>query len=308
MSTRLTLRDIRAHRGTRELDLARGLTVIRGPNEAGKSTILRALELALTRRVTSTATDLDGLRTWGAPEDRRPEVALDFVLRGRGRRADRPAREGVPRGRGTVRLEIDGEETLTDPAAADERLAELTGIPSEASPGHGLRPPPRARSHREGRGGAARSTPGVDQRRRSRHLPGEAAARAGAPRARAAGPEAPRPVEVHGGAPGHGWAGWRTARRRWRACERIAMRSRCRATHRRVWMRSLAEARAMLDKARIAERLSPSAGVRRTGTSGPARRSTSAEIELEADPLVDGCLAGASSVGPAAAHPDRRVP
>ena len=34
--------------------------------------------------------------------------------------------------RGTVRLEIDGEEPLTDPAAADERLAELTGIPSEA--------------------------------------------------------------------------------------------------------------------------------------------------------------------------------
>ena len=31
-----------------------------------------------------------------------------------------------------MRLEIDGEEPLTDPAAADERLAELTGIPSEA--------------------------------------------------------------------------------------------------------------------------------------------------------------------------------
>ena len=108
--TRLTLRDIRAHRGTRELDLARGLTVIRGPNEAGKSTILRALELALTRRVTSTATDLDGLRTWGAPEDRRPEVALDFVLEdedavrtGRLEKAFRGAREGRCAWRSTAR-------------------------------------------------------------------------------------------------------------------------------------------------------------------------------------------------------------
>ena len=130
--TRVTLRDIRTHRGTRELELARGLTVIRGPNEAGKSTFLRALELALTRRVTSTAGDLDGLRTWGAPDERRPEVALDFELEDEdGVRTGRL--EKTFRGaRGTVRLEVDGEEPITDPTAADERLAELTGIPSEA--------------------------------------------------------------------------------------------------------------------------------------------------------------------------------
>jgi hypothetical protein len=75
--TRVTLRDVRTHRGTRELELARGLTVIRGPNEAGKSTFLRAVELALTRRVTSTAADLEAMRTWDAPNDRRPEVVLE---------------------------------------------------------------------------------------------------------------------------------------------------------------------------------------------------------------------------------------
>ena len=49
---RLQLRDVRRYREL-DIDLAPGLTVVRGPNEAGKSTIQRAIELALTRRVTS---------------------------------------------------------------------------------------------------------------------------------------------------------------------------------------------------------------------------------------------------------------
>ncbi|HYN70716.1 MAG TPA: ATP-binding protein, partial [Candidatus Eisenbacteria bacterium] len=75
--TRLRIRNLRRHRDL-DLELARGLTVIRGPNESGKTTIQRALELALTRRVTSASADLDGLRTWGAGEEDRPWVRLDF--------------------------------------------------------------------------------------------------------------------------------------------------------------------------------------------------------------------------------------
>ena len=63
--TRLQLRNVRRHADL-DLPLAPGLTVIRGPNESGKSTIQRALELALTRRVTSGSGDLDVMRSWAS--------------------------------------------------------------------------------------------------------------------------------------------------------------------------------------------------------------------------------------------------
>ena len=128
--TRLQLRNVRRHADL-DLPLAPGLTVIRGPNESGKSTIQRALELALTRRVTSGSGDLDGMRAWNSGEDDRPWVRLEF---------EQEDFDGVQKGtlekafrgnKGTVKLEADGE-TITDPARADEVLADLTGIPSEA--------------------------------------------------------------------------------------------------------------------------------------------------------------------------------
>ena len=75
--TRLQLRNTRRHADL-DLDLAPGLTIIRGPNESGKSTIQRALELALTRRVTSGSGDVDGMRSWNAGEEDRPWVRLEF--------------------------------------------------------------------------------------------------------------------------------------------------------------------------------------------------------------------------------------
>ena len=127
--TRLQLRNVRRHNDL-DLALAPGLTVVRGPNESGKSTIQRAIELALTRRVTSGSGDLDGMRSWGAGEDDRPWVRVEF---------EQDDEDGVRTGalekafrgpKGTVRLDVDGE-SITDPARADEVIAELTGIPSE---------------------------------------------------------------------------------------------------------------------------------------------------------------------------------
>jgi DNA repair exonuclease SbcCD ATPase subunit len=127
--TRLQLRNVRRHTDL-DLALAPGLTVVRGPNESGKSTIQRAIELALTRRVTSGSGDLDGMRSWGAAEDDRPWVRVEF---------EQEDEDGVRTGalekafrgpKGTVRLDVDGE-SITDPARADEVVAELTGIPSE---------------------------------------------------------------------------------------------------------------------------------------------------------------------------------
>ncbi|MER3418786.1 MAG: hypothetical protein C4343_06805, partial [Chloroflexota bacterium] len=129
--TRLEIRNVRRYHDL-DVDLAKGLTVVRGPNEAGKTTIQRAIELALTRKATSTSSDIETLRPWdAASDDAHPTVILEFV-----QEDDDGARTGrlekAFRGaKGTVRLEIDGQ-TITDPARADQMLAELTGIPSEA--------------------------------------------------------------------------------------------------------------------------------------------------------------------------------
>lgn len=127
--TRLQARDIGRHRDL-DIALAGGVTVVRGPNEAGKSTVQRIVELALTRKVTSASADLDAIRAWDADEDARPWIRLEF---------ENEDDEGVHTGeleksfrgaKGAVRLVVDGVET-SDPAEADLRIAELTGIPTE---------------------------------------------------------------------------------------------------------------------------------------------------------------------------------
>lgn len=128
---RIQVRDFRRYR---ELDihLAPGVTVIRGPNEAGKTTIQRAIELAITRRVTSAAADLDALRPWDAGPEARPVVGIEFEQdEDDGRRAIGTLEKTFAGPKGTVRLEYDGQ-TVTDPTLADQVLAELTGVPTEA--------------------------------------------------------------------------------------------------------------------------------------------------------------------------------
>jgi len=94
--TRLQLRDVRRH-VTLDLAFAPGLTVVRGPNEAGKTTIQRAIELALARKVTSTQADLEAMRPWTSAEDARPVIDLEFVQDDLDGNASRPPREGIPR-------------------------------------------------------------------------------------------------------------------------------------------------------------------------------------------------------------------
>jgi DNA repair exonuclease SbcCD ATPase subunit len=126
---RLRVQNLRRYREL-DIDLAPGLTIVRGPNEAGKSTIQRAIELAITRRVTSAAGDLESLRPWDAAEGAQTVVAIEF---------DQDEEDGTRSGtlektfagsKGTVDLQYDGQ-SVTDPALADQILAELTGIPTE---------------------------------------------------------------------------------------------------------------------------------------------------------------------------------
>jgi DNA repair exonuclease SbcCD ATPase subunit len=134
--TRLQLHEFGRHRDL-DIALASGFTIIRGPNEAGKSTIQRALELALFRKPTATTSELDTLRSWGAADDQRSATRLEFVIDDQtGDDGQIVTRHGVLekefRGqRGRVALQV-GEEMYTDPAKAEEIIAELTGIPNEA--------------------------------------------------------------------------------------------------------------------------------------------------------------------------------
>ena len=128
--TRLQLRNVRRHADL-DLALAPGLTVVRGPNESGKSTIQRAIELALTRRVTSNSGEMDGMRSWGATEDDRPWIRVEFEQEDEDGTKTGVLEKAFRGQKGTVRLDVDGE-SITDPTRADEVVAELTGIPSEA--------------------------------------------------------------------------------------------------------------------------------------------------------------------------------
>lgn len=107
------------------LEFAPGMTVVRGPNESGKSTVQRAIEMVLFRRPTSTAQELDGVRSWGVAGGD-PTVELAFDEEGQpGRLA-----KSFAGPRGTVTLEYEGT-TTTDPAKVDLLIGELTGLPTE---------------------------------------------------------------------------------------------------------------------------------------------------------------------------------
>ena len=128
--TGLSLRNLGRHKD-QSWSLDPRMTVVRGPNESGKSTVGRALELVLTRSATSTAADLDALRTWGAGPDQAPAVSIEFTWdeEDGSIHAGRLAKVFAGAA-GTTLLELDGA-VVTDPAKAEEALAALSGVPTE---------------------------------------------------------------------------------------------------------------------------------------------------------------------------------
>jgi uncharacterized protein YhaN len=122
--TRLGLTDVKRHA---RLDIrpAAGLTIVRGPNEAGKSTLHEALEMVLFRKADANREDVRSIHRWGT--EAHPEIVLEFEVDGRqGRLMKRFA--GL---RAEAELTLDGQ-TTRDFAFIQEEVAVITGIPNEA--------------------------------------------------------------------------------------------------------------------------------------------------------------------------------
>jgi DNA repair exonuclease SbcCD ATPase subunit len=122
--TRLRLANFRRHRAL-DVKLGPGLNVVRGPNEAGKSTVQRAIEMALFRRPTFSGNELDDTRPW---QDAAAEPTIDLEFTDEARAGS--IHKVFAGGKGTVALTL-GDESFNDPATVDQQVTALTGIPSE---------------------------------------------------------------------------------------------------------------------------------------------------------------------------------
>jgi uncharacterized protein YhaN len=122
--TRIRLADFKRH-ARLDIEPAAGLTIIRGPNEAGKSTLLEALQLALFRKADSTREDVRQAQRWGSTKP--PSVALE--VEADGRVVSLVKRFAGPKGE--AELMVDGQ-VINDFGLIQLHVAELTGVPSEA--------------------------------------------------------------------------------------------------------------------------------------------------------------------------------
>ncbi|RJQ52334.1 MAG: hypothetical protein C4521_10695 [Actinobacteria bacterium] len=107
----------------RAIELSDGLNVVRGPNEAGKSTIHTALRTLLYDKATTTDRKVKALKSWGAEEMFRLE--MDFEVDGTLRRLtkDFAAR--------TCELSLDGTSSCVDPDEIQSSLYSWLGCPTE---------------------------------------------------------------------------------------------------------------------------------------------------------------------------------
>src|SRR5215213_6713568 len=122
--TRLRLENFKRH-AELEMELVPGLNIVRGPNEAGKTTIQRAIEIGLFGRPTSSSQDLDDSRQW-ADNEADPVIEVDF----QDDDVTGTLRKVFAGQRGTVEMRV-GDETFNDPTAVETQVARLTGLPSE---------------------------------------------------------------------------------------------------------------------------------------------------------------------------------
>lgn len=116
---RLRVEQLRRFREPLELDgLAPGLNLVTGPNESGKSTLVRAIRAAFFERYRSAS--VSDLQPWG-DEGASPSVELEFETGGRHYRLHKSFL-----GRKRCRLQVDGQALEND--EAEQHLCELLGF------------------------------------------------------------------------------------------------------------------------------------------------------------------------------------
>ncbi|MDO8587788.1 MAG: AAA family ATPase [Armatimonadota bacterium] len=106
------------------LEFRGGLTVVKGPNEAGKSTVLSALLLALFEDPRSRKSELDHRRRWG--QDRYFRVETGFDCDGHAYALDKDFEAKTER-----LTDITTGEELSERGAVSAKLSEMLGIGSE---------------------------------------------------------------------------------------------------------------------------------------------------------------------------------
>ncbi|MDM0020671.1 AAA family ATPase [Variovorax saccharolyticus] len=118
--TRLRVDQLRRFRKPLELrGFEPGLNILAGPNEAGKSTLVRAIRAAFFERHRSTV--VDDLRPWGEGSSATPQIELDFVLDGQPHQL---VKSFLGKKRCTLRI---GVRTL-DGTDAEDHLAQSFGF------------------------------------------------------------------------------------------------------------------------------------------------------------------------------------
>ena len=118
--TRLRVDQLRRFRSDHEWrDFEPGLNILAGPNEAGKSTLVRAIRAAFFERHRSTA--VEDLRPWGEGSSAAPRVELDFTLDGQ---AHHLVKSFLGKKRCT--LQIGGR--VLDGVEAEDHLAAMFGF------------------------------------------------------------------------------------------------------------------------------------------------------------------------------------
>ena len=122
--TRLRLADFKTHDDL-EIRPANGLTIIRGPNEAGKSTVQKAIELVLFRKADANREDIRRAWAWGSSEP--PTVELDFEVDG----TSGTLRKRFDGARSEGELTVGGQ-TIRDYTLIGDELAGFMGVPTEA--------------------------------------------------------------------------------------------------------------------------------------------------------------------------------
>ena len=131
--TRLRIEQLRRFRQPLELGgFEPGLNILSGPNEAGKSTLVRAIRAAFFERHRSTS--VEDLRPWGEGSTAAPQIELDFMLDGQPHRL---VKSFLGRKRCTLQS---GTRVLDSTDAEDEYAlipappAYVVGVPRVAPP------------------------------------------------------------------------------------------------------------------------------------------------------------------------------